>query len=233
MHESIRIIRIGSFKMKYENARKGLGKIFAGEVVSIIAAVIGIIATVIMAVRGTALQTEGAAINTSDIVSMLSMLGAVVLAVIAFILNLIGVIGASKDDEGFKNALIMLVMGIVASIVSSFLATKHPNISGYLSSLSDICQLFVFYYVVCGCLNIAEARKDSSLAASCRRARVIIIIIWVISLVLRFLNKSFNGKSDPALATVTLVLGIAGGVATIVSYLIYLSILRRTINVID
>ena len=218
--------------MKYENARKGLGKIFAGEVVSIIAAVIGIIATVIMAVRGTALQTDGAAINTSDIVSMLSLLSAVVMAAIAFILNLIGVIGASKDDEGFKNALIVLVVGIVASIVSSFLNTKHPNISGYLSSLSDICQLFVFYYIVCGCLNIAEARKDSSLAASCKRARVIIIVIWVISLVLNFLNKFFNGKADPALGTVTLALGIAGGVATILSYIIYLSVLRRTINLI-
>ena len=218
--------------MKYENARRGLGKIFAGEVVSIIATVIGIIATVIMVVRGTALQTDGAAINTADIVSMLSLISTVVLAAIAFILNLIGVIGASKDDEGFKNALIMLVIGIVASIVSTFLATKHPNISGYLSSLSEICQLFVFYYVICGCLNIAEAKRNDSLAASCRRARIIILVIWVISLVLNFLNKFFSNKSDPTLNTIILVLGIAGGVATIISYIIYLSVLRRTIDTI-
>lgn len=217
--------------MKYENARRGLGKIFAGEVVSIIASVIGIIATVIMVVRGTALQTDGTAINTTDIVSLLSLVSAVGLAAIAFILNLIGVIGASKDDEGFKNALILLVIGIVASIVSTILATKHPNISGYLSSLSDICHLFVFYYVVCGCLNIAEAKRNTGLAASCKRARIIILIIWVISLVLNFLNNSSKAK-EGAIGTVTLILGIAGGVATILSYIIYLSVIRRTIDTI-
>ena len=216
--------------MKYENARRGLGKIFAGEVVSIIASVIGIIATVIMVVRGTALQTDGAAINTTDIVSVLSLISAVVLAAIAFILNLIGVIGASKDDEGFKNALIMLVIGIVASMVSTFLATKHPNISGYLSSLSEICQLFVFYYVICGCLNIAEAKRNDSLAASCRRARIIILVIWVISLVLNFLSK--NNSKNETVGTITLILTIVGGVATIISYIIYLSVVRRTIDTI-
>jgi hypothetical protein len=217
--------------MKYENARRGLGKVFAGEIVSIIATIIGIIAAVIMSVRGTALQTDGALINTSDIVSLLSAIGALGLTAIAFILNLVGVIGASKDDEGFKNALILLIIGIIASIVSTVLATKHPNISGYLSSLSDICQLFVLYYVVCGCLNIAEAKRNTGLAASCKRARIIILIIWVISLVLNFFNNSSKAK-EGTIGTVTLILAIAGGVATILSYIIYLSVLRRTIDTI-
>ena len=218
--------------MKYENARKGLGKIFAGEVVSIIAAVIGIVAAVLMVVLGSAVKSGASKINTTDIISLVSMLVALVMAIVAFILNLVGIIGASKDDEGFKNALITLVMGVAASIVASVLETKHPSIAGYLSSLSEVCQLFVFYYVICGCMNIAQALKKDRLVSSCKTARVVIIVIWAISVVLNFLNNFYAKKPDAA-GSVTLILALAGGIASIVSYIFYLSVIRRTIDVID
>lgn len=217
--------------MKFENARKGLGKIFAGEVVSIIATVITVAAAVLIAYSGTLLKAEGKSINTTDIISLISMIVALVLTVVAFLLNLIGIIAASKDDEGFKNALAVLVLGLVATIVSSILLKSHPNIAGYLSSLHDICQLFVLYYVVSGCVSIASSMKKDNLVSSGNRAKVIIIIVWVISLVLNFLNK--NNAKNETVGTIALILTIAGGVASIVSYIIYLSVIRRTIDIID
>ena len=91
--------------------------------------------------------------NTADVVSLISMLVALVLGIVSFFLNLLGIISASKDDEGFKNALYMVIIGIIASIVASILKTKHPTIAGYFETINDVSELFVFYYVISGSME--------------------------------------------------------------------------------
>lgn len=46
---------------------------------------------------------------------------AAIISIVAFFLNFIGVGRTSRDDESFKNALIMLVIGLESSVISSAL----------------------------------------------------------------------------------------------------------------
>lgn len=215
----------------FENARKGLDKVYKAEILTIIAAIIGIVAAIVLFAMGRIVRTEAASINTADIVSLISLLVALVIGIISFFLNLFGIIGASKDDESFKNALIMLVIGIIASIVASILSSKHPDIASYFNTLNDIAELFVMYYVISGCVSIAATKKNDKLEATGRRIKIYIIIIWVIGLVINFFKGSFQAKGTASAGGVIyIVLAIVGGVATLVSYIAYLVILRKTID---
>lgn len=214
----------------YENARKGLGKIYTAEILTIFVVIIGIVSAVILVVLGKVLKSDGASVNTADVVSFVSMLVALVLGIVSFFLNLFGIISASKDDEGFKNALYMVIIGIIASIVASILKTKHPSIAGYFETINDVSELFVFYYVISGCVNIARAKKNDALVATGNRTKVIIIVIWVISLVLNFFKGSLEAKGT--VGGIFTAIAIIGGIASIVSYILYLVIIRKTINTI-
>ena len=213
----------------FENARKGLGKVYKAEILTIIAGIIGVIAAIVMFVMGKAIKTEAASVNTADIVSLISMLVAVVIAIVSFFLNLFGIIAASKDDEGFKNALITLVIGIIASLVGSVLSSKHPDIASYFESLSDVAELFVMYYVIAGCVSIANKKNNEKLAATGNKMKVVIIVIWLIGLVLNFFKGLANAKGTVA-GTAYIILVIVGAAATLVSYIAYLIILRKTID---
>ncbi|MBQ7281980.1 MAG: hypothetical protein IJM52_07165, partial [Spirochaetales bacterium] len=60
--------------------------------------------------------------------------------------------------------------------------------------------------------------------------KVIIIVIWVISLVLNFFKGSLEAKGT--VGGIFTAIAIIGGIASIVSYILYLVILRKTINTI-
>ena len=215
----------------FENAKKGLSKVYAAEIFTIVAAIISIAAVIIMFVMGKAVRSEATTINTADIISLVTMLVALVLAFVSFFLNLFGIIRASKDDESFKNALIMLIVGIIASIVASILSKNHANIAGYFNTINDISELFVMYYVISGCVSIAQTKKHDKLAATGNRVKIYIIVIWVIGLVINFFKGSFEAKgAASAGGVIYIVLAVVGAVATLVSYIAYLVILRKTID---
>ena len=210
--------------MEYENSRTGLRKIYKAQFLSIIAAIIGIVSVVVMAILGKAIQSNAEEINNTDLISVLFLIAAGVVSIIAFFLNFVGVGKASRDDESFKNALIMLVVGIGASVLSSALQNRLPSLAKYLDYLHDISTLFVSYYVIGGCMSIAEKKKDVNLAATCKTARTFIIVAWIITLVLEFLSGAVSG--------LIAVLAIVAAICEIVAYIIYLVILSKTLRIL-
>lgn len=210
--------------MEYENSRTGLRKVYNAQILSIIAAIIGIVSVVVMAILGKAIQSNAEEINNTDLISVLFLIAAGVVSIIAFFLNFVGVGKASRDDESFKNALIMLVVGIGASVLSSALQSRLPSLAKYLDYLHDISTLFVSYYVIGGCMSIAEKKKDVNLAATCKTARTFIIVAWIITLVLEFLSGAVSGF--------VAVLAIVAAICEIVAYIIYLVILSKTLRIL-
>ena len=198
--------------MEFENAKIGLRKVFNAQILSIIAAIVSIIAVVAMVVLGEA--TYGNSYNNADIISVLFIFVAAIISIIAFVLNFIGISKTSKDDESFKNALILLIIALVASILNSFLELS------FIGFVHDIASLFVSYYVIGGCMKIAETKGDTGLAATCKTARTLIIAVWVINAILEFLF------------VFTDLLAIAGAICEIIAYIIYLVILNKTIKIL-
>lgn len=210
--------------MEYENAKKGLRKVYNAQILLIIAAIISIVSVVVMTVLGKAIQSGAQDINNTDVISVLFIIAAGIISIIAFFLNFIGVGKASRDDESFKNALIMLVIGLASSVISSALQNRLPNLARYLDYLHDISSLLVSYYVIGGCMSIAGKKNEEGLVSTCKTARTFIIIAWVITIVLEFLSGAVNGFIG--------VLAIVAAICEIVSYIIYLVILSKTLRIL-
>ena len=210
--------------MEFENAKIGLRKVYNAQILSIIASIIGIVSAAVMAVLGKAIESNGGSVNTTDVISVIFLIVAGIIAIIAFILNFVGIGRTSKDDESFKNALIMLVIAIAASVISSALQSRFPSTAKYLDYLHDIATLLVTYHVIGGCKSIAEKKNDVNLAATCKTARTFIIVAWVITIVLEFLSGAVNGFVT--------VIAIVGGLCEIVAYIIYLVILSKTLKIL-
>ena len=210
--------------MEFENAKIGLRKVYNAQILSIIASIIGIVGTVVMTVLGKAIQSGAENYNSSDIISVIFLIVAGIIGIIAFILNFVGISRTSKDDESFKNALIMLVIAIAASVIGSAIQNRFPGTAKYLDYLHDLATLFVSYYVIGGCMSIAEKKNDVNLAATCKTARTFIIVAWVITIVLEFLSGAVNGFVT--------VIAIVGALCEIVAYIIYLVILSKTLKIL-
>ena len=210
--------------MEFENAKIGLRKVYNAQILSIIASIIGIVGTVVMTVLGKAIQSGAENYNSSDIISVIFLIVAGIIGIIAFILNFVGIGRTSKDDESFKNALIMLVIAIAASVIGSAIQNRFPGTAKYLDYLHDLATLFVSYYVIGGCMSIAEKKNDVNLAATCKTARTFIIVAWVITIVLEFLSGAVNGFVT--------AIAIVGGLCEIVAYIIYLVILSKTLKIL-
>jgi len=216
--------------MKFENVRVGLGKVYKAEIISIIAAIIAIVASVLLTVMGKIISTDGESINVTDVISVISMLVAVVFGIIAFFLNISGINTASKEDESFKNALILLIVGIIASLVYSFLNTRNSSLAGLFDSIHNISELFVSYFVLNGCISVARQKGNEQVAESSKKAIRLIIIVWVIAIAFSILS-SFLG-TDGVKGTIFGIVGIAETVLSLISYLIYLRALRKTIDIL-
>ncbi len=210
--------------MEFENAKIGLRKVYRAQILLIIAAIISIVSVVVMAVLGKAIQSGAEDINNTDVISVLFIIAAGILTIVAFFMNFIGVGRTSRDDESFKNALIMLVIGVAASVISSALQSRLPGVARYLDYLHDISSLFVSYYVIGGCMSIAGKKNEEGLVSTCKTARTFIIVAWIITIVLEFLSGAVNGFVG--------VLAIVAAVCEIVAYIIYLVILSKTLRIL-
>ena len=214
--------------MNFENAKKGIGKIFKAEIIAIIAAFIAIVSGIVLIVLAIAAE-NGAQVNTADVVSVISLIVAAILGVIAFFLNLVGIISASKDDESFKNALIMLIFGIVASIISSILQAKSPSLAKAFSTANDISELFVTYYVISGCVSLALKKGNQEVADKGKKAINLIFIVWSLAIIVGAFGTIFTKKAG---AVVAGLLGLVTIVLSIIAYIIYLGVLKKTSDIL-
>ena len=59
--------------MNYDNAKKGLGRIYTAEILEILATIVAIVAVVLMTVLGAILK-DGESVNVTDVISVISLL---------------------------------------------------------------------------------------------------------------------------------------------------------------
>ena len=173
--------------MQFPNAAKGVKKLWVAEILSIIAVVL----TVIMAFvfvsnfRTQISDIETAVTNGTEVVlsdealtgaqenALLATgglaIGLAVLSLIAFILSLIGTFQGKKDEVNFGYAFLIVVIGIVLSIVSSFLK-QDSEITRYVQIVADVCIAWMNYYVLLGVAGLALKRGETALHDSAKRA---------------------------------------------------------------
>ncbi len=217
--------------MKYPNAYKGIGKVFAAEILTIIGTVvtlIGFVLTIAGAVVTTELAYAGdlvsddvtGAAGTAVIGAVLTLVGAVIM-IIAYIMNLVGLSQGGKDEPLFKLAFLvsiaMLIITIIGAIVGS--VTGNNTMSNTVETISSIANLAIMLMVVEGLRKFARELNNATVEGLGQTVEVLITIMLLASIVLRFFVT--------AAPTVAVVLSVVSSIAAIVAYICYLVFLAK------
>ena len=210
--------------MRFPNAFRGIKKIWLAELLMLLAAVIGIVLIVVIAANST-LVGEEIVVNEDAVRTPAAILGiaSAVIALIAFVLNLVGLIVARKDDSGFRIALFVTVLGIIASAVSAIWST-NAGLVKWMDTLTTIFSMFASYYVLTGIANLAEQFPDEATKALALKSRTLVEGTFCATAIFKLIINIFKIQDG---STIYTILSIIALVLELVSYILYLRALSK------
>ena len=208
--------------MRFPNALEGVKTIYKAEIIALIGAVVGFVAALLSLIGMQSGGLGGMSVAGVLIIAMS------VLFIIGFIMNIVGLNKAKPDEENFKYALYMVLIGIILSIVVG--ATKEGTLIHTLGeSISKICNLLVNYLVATALMNLAEKLGDTAVAQKAKSVRTLLTIVWVIALVLQVLGDAFTSKAG----IIAFVLTLIASIIEIIAYIVYLSLLSKARGMLE
>jgi hypothetical protein len=210
--------------MRFPNAFSGVKKIWLAEILMLLAAVIGIILVFVIAgnsilVDDVIVFNEGAAGTPVAILGIASA----VIALVAFILNLVGLIIARKDDSGFRIALLVTVLGVIASAVSAIWST-NAGLVKWMDTLTTIFSMFASYYVLTGIANLADQIPDAETKALALKSRTLVEGSFCLTVIFKLIINIFNIQNG---STIYTILAVVATLLELVSYILYLRALSK------
>ena len=209
--------------MRFPNAFRGVKKIWLAELLMLLAAVVGIIMVIVMATNGT-MVGEDIIINES-VKTPIAILGIVtaVIALVAFILNLVGLINANNDDPAFRIALLVTILGIVASAISA-IWSNNETLNKWMDTALTICSLFASYFVLTGIANLAEKMSDAATKALALKSRTLVEGSFCATALFKLIISIFKIQEGSTISTILAVIAL---LLELVSYILYLRALNK------
>ena len=211
--------------MKYENAFKGVSKIFTAEILKLLSGIFAIISA-ILAIVAVASAIAGSAGGT--IASGIGSIGLLILiaifSIIAFILMLVGIGTAGKDEPFFKTALLWLIIGIIATIIANFCAAV-PVAQSIFKILGTVGEILATFYIISGIVALADKIGNADVSAKGTLLMKLIITFYVIVIIIEII--SLVTKLTVAGAVIAGVLAIIAAIVNVVSYILFLVLLAR------
>ena len=209
--------------MRFPNAYRGVKKIWLAEMLMLLAAIVGIIMVIVMAANGT-MVGEDIVIN-EGVKTPIAVLGIVtaVIALVAFILNLIGLINANNDDSAFRIALLVTILGIVASAISA-IWSNNETLNKWMDTALIICSMFASYYVLTGIANLAEKMSDAATKAVALKSRTLVEGSFCATALFKLIISIFKIQNGSTISTILAVIAL---LLELVSYILYLRALAK------
>jgi len=210
--------------MRFPNAFRGVKKIWLAELLMLLAAVLGIILIVVIAANST-LVGEDVVVNEDAVKTPAAILGicTALIALVAFILNLVGLINARSDDSAFRIALLVTVLGIIASAVSAIWSSNQGLVK-WMDTALTIFSMLASYYVLTGIANLAEQYPDPATKALALKSRTLVEGTFCATAIFKFIINIFKIQDG---STIYTILSIVALVLELVSYILYLRALSR------
>ena len=205
-------------KMKFPNALKGLKKIYASEILTLLA---GILSGVFSYLG------NGAGANIED--SKMALLAVLflcfgILTLVAYILNFIGTAQAGKDESSFKSALLWILIGIALTAAALILGEDH-YLYRYLSNGTRMTDILMTIYIIQGVICLANKLGNEEQAQRGKRVQNMIVFIYALSFVFQIVNDFLNvEKISPA---VLAACGFAALILFIVAYITFIRLLSK------
>ena len=209
--------------MRFPNAYRGVKKIWLAEMLMLLAAIVGIIMVIVMAANGT-MVGEDIVIN-EGVKTPIAVLGIVtaVILLIGFILNLVGLINANNDDSAFRIALLVTILGIVASAISA-IWSNNETLNKWMDTALIICSMFASYYVLTGIANLAEKMSDAATKAVALKSRTLVEGSFCATALFKLIISIFKIQNGSTISTILAVIAL---LLELVSYILYLRALSK------
>ncbi len=210
--------------MKFTNAFEGVKKIFAAEILALIASVCGTIALALPVVALVAAANQSGGGTAASLGGLVVVgIATVVLSIIAFIFKLIGVNKASKDEPAFKIAFYMILAGIVVSVLTGIFSS-NSTVSSIMSALGEIVNLAVTVYIIQGIKNLAQRLGDDKMVKSGDTLFKYIIAIYILVIIAQIVIMILQ---NGAAVVVALVIIVISGILEIIQYILYIRYLAK------
>lgn len=191
--------------MNYPSAAGGLKNMFVAQILVLVGGVLTVVGAV------GAVFTLG--------LSAILLLPASLLMLVGGILEFWGLYKASADDQGYRGALLFVVVGVVLGIVGGVIAKEEGLLKTLLSVVQTVLNFLVVNAVCQTTSNLLHSMGKEELAEKGNTVSKICFICTVISVVCALVG------AIPILNILAGLAGLVGGVITIVGYVLYLSFL--------
>ena len=209
--------------MRFPNAYRGVKKIWLAELLMLLAAIVGIIMVIVMAANGTMVGED--IVISEGVKTPIAVLGIVtaVIALVAFILNLVGLINANNDDSAFRIALLVTILGVVASAISA-IWSNNETLNKWMDTAITICSMFASYYVLTGIANLAEKMSDAATKALALKSRTLVEGSFCATALFKLIISIFKIQDG---STISTILAVVALLLELVSYILYLRALSK------
>lgn len=227
--------------MRFPNAFKGISKVFAAEILKLIATGLTIATGVAGIVSSAGLiekAAEGAQITEDLIASNVNVgglvatgilgVGAMILYIIAYIMNLVGLRQASYDEDSFGTAfglsIAVLIISIGTAVLTAF--SVGGNIPNEIAGTArTVCEIIVMILVVQGIMNLSDRLNDEKMGSFGMKVIVVIAIFVIGAAAANFISIFFGGYGWAQ--RVDGILDIISGVALLIGYIVYIIYLGK------
>ena len=209
--------------MRFPNAYRGVKKIWLAEMLMLLAAIVGIVIVIVAAMNGSMVGED--IVISEGVKTPIAILGIVtaVIALVAFILNLIGLINANNDDSAFRIALLVTILGVVASAISA-IWSNNETLNKWMDTAITICSMFASYYVLTGIANLAEKMSDAATKALALKSRTLVEGSFCATALFKLIISIFKIQNG---STISTILAVVALLLELVSYILYLRALSK------
>ena len=213
--------------MELNSAKKGVGMIYIGEILSLCAVILAAVSSIVIAMSatngGTTAITEGGLAG----IGLIAIL-TVVAVIIAFIFQVIGVSRASKEEPEFKKAMAFLIGGLVVAFVAGFFGNSEV-VKDIAGMLGNFCNLMVTIYIIQGCSYLAKKVGDEHVEKMASSTVKIITALYVVSILLGLVTAFISSRE---MVVVAGILAIVIAVVSVIAYILFLKVLSQTKNIL-
>ena len=209
--------------MRFPNAYRGVKKIWLAEMLMLLAAIVGIVIVIVAAMNGSMVGED--IVISEGVKTPIAVLGIVtaVIALVAFILNLVGLINANNDDSAFRIALLVTILGVVASAISA-IWSNNETLNKWMDTAITICSMFASYYVLTGIANLAEKMSDAATKALALKSRTLVEGSFCATALFKLIISIFKIQNG---STISTILAVVALLLELVSYILYLRALSK------
>lgn len=145
-----------------------------------------------------------------------------ILAIVAYIMQIVGVNEAKTDDEGFDNALMFIIAGIIVSVLGVFF---EGWISSVLSLAVKVLEVIVIICIINGVRSLAQKSGNTKVDNNGKTVCTVVIVLSVIAILFGF--------ADIFVPSISLLLTLIAGCLNIAKTAVFVVYLCKGIRMLE